>query len=422
VGKTTQGKCTRQEAVFKKPYIRNGSMGNITSIIFKGCVEVFGMKRPKARSIWVMLGLILVLGSSSAFAEQPEEDRDIREFIETLYKARAELLVHGDAGLISDYYVNGEGASMHAKGLELKRSRYIRTWAEHRNLTFISAEPAIRIVRLNKEHDTVRISLVQSLKLTYQYDDPMIAPQHFGVGTRHSIKLRKTGDRWVVINEWYLDPFDENPDLIPSFRGKKDDLRDYAASIPDQSLHTGKKSQKRFNREQAIAYSNKYAGIAWGAGNNNRYNRKYRDYTGIGGDCTNFVSQVIGDPTEGGGIPMTHGWRYGARSGGSVSWVRTDQFKSFVLHSGYGRLVARGTYADIMKNAERTKNASFHGMLPGDLIAYEMDGDIDHFAVYMGLDDNGYPLVNCHTADRYRAPFDLGWDKNTRYWLIHMID
>ncbi|MDT2264397.1 hypothetical protein P7H17_02880 [Paenibacillus larvae] len=40
----------------------------------------------------------------------------------------------------------------------------------------------------------------------------------------------------------------------------------------------------------------------------------------------------------------------------------------------------------------------------------------------MGHDAKGYPLVNSHTADRYRVPFDLGWDKSTKYLLIHIND
>ena len=49
-----------------------------------------------------------------------------------------------------------------------------------------------------------------------------------------------------------------------------------------------------------------------------------------------------------------------------------------------------------------------------------MQGDVDHFSVVVGYDNQGYPLVNSHTADRYRVPFDLGWDKHTKYLLIHI--
>lgn len=375
------------------------------------------MIRLKAKAIGIIFVLLMICSSSSVFAKQSDEEQEIRSFLQKLYDVRADFLLNGDERLLSGYYLEQGRTSQYAKGLELHRSKYVRMWAERRNLKFIAAEPSIRISRIKKEGGFVRASVVQSLKLTYQYNESGVAPQHFGVGTRHSLKLQKNGDGWFVLNEWYLDPFDENPDLIPAQERKSNDPDTSALRSPDvPSL--GKKSVRHFNREQAIDYANNYAGAAWGAGNENRYNRKYRDYTGSGGDCTNFVSQVLGDP-EGGGIPMTHGWRY-LKGSGSVHWVRTDKFKQFILYSGYGRLVAKGTYSEIMKPMEHNPQGAFNGLLPGDLIAYELAGDIDHFAIFMGFDNNGYPLVNCHTVDRFRAPFDLGWDKTTRYWLIHI--
>jgi len=355
--------------------------------------------------------------SSSAFAERKDEEPEIRNFLQQLYNDRAGSLLKDDEGLISGYYLD-ERASRYAKEAELKRGRYLRAWAELRRIKFISAEPTLRITRLKKDQGFIRASIIQSLKLTYQYnEDPGVTTHSFGVGTRHDLKLQKKGDQWFVQREWYLDPLDENPDLIAPLEQRK--TFDAAAKkSPDIPL-SGKKSANRFNREKAVEYADKYAGAAWGAGNDNRYNRNYRDYTGLGGDCTNFVSQVLGDPKEGGGLPMVHGWS-GSKGGGSVSWVRTDNFKHFILYSGYGRLVARGTFSEIMNPKASKPEGAFHGMLPGDIIAYELEGDIDHFAVFVGLDDNGYPLVNCHTADRYHAPFDLGWDKTTRYWLIHI--
>lgn len=188
-----------------------------------------------------------------------------------------------------------------------------------------------------------------------------------------------------------------------------------------QSGNKPAKKTKRFNREQAVDYANKYAGLAWGAGNNNRYNQKYRDYTGLGGDCTNFASQVIGDPKEGGGLPMTKRW-FSTTAGGSDAWVRTDGLKDFLLHSGYARLIGKGYFADVVKPTPKQPRGAIGELQPGDLIAYELKGDVDHFAVIVGFDDNGYPLVNCHTTDRYRVPFDLGWDKSTKYLLIHIRD
>lgn len=85
-------------------------------------------------------------------------------------------------------------------------------------------------------------------------------------------------------------------------------------------------------------------------------------------------------------------------------------------------MIAKGKFPDVVKPSEKHPAGAIAKLQPGDLIGYEMKGDVDHFSVVVGFDDYGYPLVNSHTADRYRVPFDLGWDRYTSYWLIHIRD
>ena len=54
------------------------------------------------------------------------------------------------------------------------------------------------------------------------------------------------------------------------------------------------------------------------------------------------------------------------------------------------------------------------------MIGYGMGGEIEHVAIVVGWDSNGYPLVNSHTVDRYHCPWDMGYDKKTIYYLFHV--
>jgi hypothetical protein len=238
-----------------------------------------------------------------------------------------------------------------------------------------------------------------------------LASQQFGIGTRHGITLKKVNGQWYVSSEWYSDPMDEDPNQIPV----------HESAQPEVQPIVQQAAARRYNRTNAVAYADKYAGAAWGAGNDHRYNKKYTDYTHLGGDCTNFASQVIGD-AEGGNLPMTSGWYYRSKQGGSESWVRTDSFKGFLLYSGYGRLIARGSFNQVLRPNARFQHGAFAMMQPGDLITYELKGDVDHFCILTGRDPKGYPLVNSHSGDRFHVPWDIGWDKYTKYSLIHMKD
>lgn len=367
---------------------------------------------------WLMVILCVLLCPVHVFAaDTDKETRDIRTFLIKLFNERTRFLIDQRPEAINHLYEKTDKISRFAYEQELLRSKYINTWAEKRGIVFSAAESSIRINRIKKEGNLARISLNQSLQLSYVYKTDNYNPQFFGIGTRHVLTLKKMNGEWLVLREWYTDPLSENPKLIPEFNGFPNSA--FMKSETD-TVQTDDKTKRKYNRERALEYANKYAGAAWGAGNDHRYNKKYCDYTYLGGDCTNFASQVLGDKNEGGGLRMKSGWHY--RSEGSQAWVRTDTFKNFVLHSGYGRLVAKGYFTDVVTPTEKFSGGAVAALKPGDLIAYEMNGDIDHFSILVGFDSNGYPLVNSHTADRYRVPFDLGWDKNTKYLLIHIND
>lgn len=369
--------------------------------------------------LFVLIGITLIVGLAplNAYALNEQQDKvkeEITLFLQQLYKDRNSFLINRLPETINKYYVQNLRGSRYAYQMELKRGQYINSWADKRGISLTEAVPEIRITRIKRDGELAKISLVQSAKISYGYKELDLPLQSFGVGTRHALTVKKTDGNWKVLREWYLDPLEENPDLIP----------DPPAGFPhpfanSDSIQANNKGNK-YNREHAVEYANKYAGLAWGAGNNNRYNRKYKDYTSLGGDCTNFVSQVLGDTKEGGGLRMNGAWGYWG--GGSRAWVQTDAFKNYLLYSGYGRLIAKGDFMEVTRSNDKFPDGAIAKLQPGDVIGYILEGDVDHFSVVIGHDAKGYPLVNSHTADRYRVPFDLGWDKSTKYLLIHIND
>ncbi|WP_442602662.1 amidase domain-containing protein [Paenibacillus sp. KN14-4R] len=364
---------------------------------------------------WVLTASCPVTAATS----QDNDKQEIMNFLADLYAARSNLIKDRNPNTLEPYYNPKSSSSQIALNQELHRSLYLQTWADKRGIVLADATATIRITRFNQVGPLAKIALFQTSKVSYHYKDrPDLPAQSFGIGTRHALTLKHQEGSWQVIGEWYLDPMDENPDLIAP---------DPVAGFPNRDIirtrHTQSTEQKkRYNREQAVAYATKYAGAAWGAGNNGKYNKKYKDYTYLGGDCTNFSSQVIGDPTEGGGLRMSEGWKYVFKEGGSRAWIQTDRFKDFLLYGGYGSLIASGTFSDIVKHTSKHPQGAIAKLVPGDLIAYTLEGDVDHFSIFVGYDSNGYPLVNSHTADRNRVPFDLGWDQSTQYLLIHIRD
>lgn len=84
---------------------------------------------------------------------------------------------------------------------------------------------------------------------------------------------------------------------------------------------------KKYNRQKAVEYARRWA---LGA------NPKFYHFGGIGGDCTNYISQCL---LAGGGVmnyayPM--GWFYRSESDRSPSWTSVASLQKFLLRDESG--------------------------------------------------------------------------------------
>ena len=414
----------------------------------------------KARA--VLLGLVVAavaaaLGALAAgrwhrgAGATAKPDDDVLGVLEQLLAERADALVSlHDAPLQRHYDLDsrhGRWALEH----EQRRIRYLQAWTRSRGLRLVSAAVKFRVARVKEDRGgEAWVSLVQSARLGYVYDGDASRETHlFGIGTRHAIHLVRQQGRWLVRRDWYTDPLDEDtlvPEVTPADvtaseglvapllawqrqgrpRCSPPGLED--ASSPGQraaerwtavasaAVAPAPPSGVRYDREAAVRYAHQFCGAAWGCGNGGRYNPQYRDYTDVGGDCTNFTSQVL----HAGGLPMTSVWHYRAGAGGSRAWVQTEALARYLLASGRARLLARGTYPQVVRGSGG--RAPIDRLEPGDVIGYEEKGRIVHLAPVTGRDFRGYVVVNSHTADRYRVPWDVGWDRETVFWLFKVRD
>jgi hypothetical protein len=238
----------------------------------------------------------------------------------------------------------------------------------------------------------------------------MKAVNEFAIDTLHSLTVRCEKNRWVITKEWYLDPLKEDtviPDVMP---------------VTVKSVIKQKKAAKNgellgsYDREAAVNYAHKYCGVALTPTGKHYYNLKYRSYNGLGGDCTNFASQVL----YAGGVRQGQGW-YCYNGSGSKAWVHTDSLAYWLAYSGMAKQLPKGKFIDVVTPNEQFPYGEIQELLPGDLIGYEEKDDLVHFAVVIGRDSNGNPLVDTHTADRYKVPWDLGWDRSTVYHLYKIV-
>lgn len=350
-------------------------------------------------------------------------ESDISSEIQKIYDIRSNTLKTGDCSTLNDYYDTSKPSGRYALEHEIKRVKYLKDWSTQRNIEFKNIKSDVNVKKVIHSGKALKLVLTESYKFDYNYKgDEANSINSFGVGIRHTTSLVNKNQKWLILSDWYTDCFEDSLQLYSSKNDNKytssQSIFDITSNFINRINNTLIKStRKHYDRENAVAYADKYCGAAWGSSNNFKYNKKYQDFNGAGGDCTNFISQVLGDK-QGGSLKNNGTWHPGSRA-----WSNADGLKEYLLYSGRGRIIKVGTYNQLT-NSHHILDEILTKLQVGDLVAYEKGkGNIDHFAIITGFDTHNYPLVNSHTTDRYHVPWDLGWgNKNIRFFLIHVND
>ena len=134
-----------------------------------------------------------------------------------------------------------------------------------------------------------------------------------------------------------------------------------------------------YNRQKAVDYATEWA---------YRRNPAYYDFSDIGGDCTNFASQVLYAGSSVMNFTPTFGWYYLSVNNRTPSWTGVNQLYRFLINNKEAG--PQGEIADISE------------IMPGDLVQLSFNGtDFAHTPVI--TDVGSYTpdtiLVAAHTND-----------------------
>lgn len=137
----------------------------------------------------------------------------------------------------------------------------------------------------------------------------------------------------------------------------------------------------KYDRNLAVQYAKK-----WAFGRN----PAFYDFSGIGGDCTNFASQCI---YAGAGVmnyTPTFGWFYISANDRTPSWTGVEYLYRFLTEND-----GVGPYAQEVPLSE---------LEIGDIVQLGREtGDFYHSPVVVGF-SRGEILVAAHTYDAYNKP------------------
>ena len=125
----------------------------------------------------------------------------------------------------------------------------------------------------------------------------------------------------------------------------------------------------------------------------NNYNRSYADFTGVGGDCTNYASQILRaggsafNSSSSSGIMGDSYWYYRDSSNRSTSWTASRNLKNFLLRS-------------VNTLGPKATTVSKYGDLDvGSIVFLTRSGTPYHSIIV--AESGGDPMVSAHTSDYY---------------------
>lgn len=135
-----------------------------------------------------------------------------------------------------------------------------------------------------------------------------------------------------------------------------------------------------YNVEKSVNYALKWA--------MNR-NPAYYDYSHIGGDCTNFISQCIFSGAKIMNYDFNDGWYYVNANDKSPSWTGVNFLSRFLLNNK-----GLAPFAKLVSSPLISK---------GDIIQLGNDGRFFHSLIVTEI-KNGTPLVCSHSFDALNKP------------------
>lgn len=333
--------------------------------------------------------------------EQDEEKNKYKLILEQVFDNRNKAILQKNENSLKELYEIDKKFGLWAYEHEVKKMRYLENWSNKQGVKFNDIKTKVKIKKVKeKEEDLYGIICTVSTEYKYSYENENDIVNMFRIGTYHYLNMKIIDDKYIITKEWYTDPFADSLSLDDI---KSDDIKSYILSQKTINLELTQEQIK------AIEYAHKYCGAASDDENDLKFNPNYKDYNPEGGDCANYASQIMFESSR---FKKNDTWNY-CDNAGTKAWVNAQAFKNYILYSGRGSLISKGSYEDTYKHA--------YNLRPGDFVAYEKGGRITHVSTVTGLDSKGYPLVTCHNTDRLLVPWDLGWsDKSIKFHLINV--
>ncbi|KAF0193390.1 MAG: hypothetical protein FD169_2534 [Bacillota bacterium] len=342
-----------------------------------------------AIALLVIACMTIPLGSFPLSKASPNDQAEIRSFVQAYFEAKYECFRRGDISPLKPFFLDSQSQGARR---ELELTQVLLDWRVPRNLFYDDHSVVVNYdsIRLDTNAVTITLNAVVSYRLR---NHRVISRE----ANNHTLVLDRHQGKWYVTSDWYEEPIGGMIDAghsistIRAWAFRQGDPLTENYREGDHEVCTSVNGPSSlaitYDRIKAVQYADAY----W-----NQYNPAYIDFSLLGGDCTNYVSQCLragNVPDDVSGHQGSQWWYNLNTHQYTPSWTSVSALYNYLMFNTLGG--PKGTIAtDPMLIAR------------GDLVQtdFQQDGTWDHSAIVTEVwyEDTAYIYVNAHTTNRYR--------------------
>lgn len=227
----------------------------------------------------------------------------------------------------------------------------------------------VKVNKIEHNDDVIKVYVICSEKIKYTCSKKITF-----IKTKYILILKKINNVYIIIDECSEDYFQNKPTNLTKYVLDKNRISDNNLKLID------------LDRDKMYSYMEK---------NWDRRPKKWGNFNKLGGDCTNFASQVV----FAGGAPMNKfsklKWYYFGYDDRSPSWTGVNQFYDYMINNIY-----RGPVGEI---------SDVEDVDVGDIVQLDLYGEgyYSHTLIIDGFLDSykeRIPTLSSHSIDRFNEP------------------
>jgi len=273
---------------------------------------------------------------------------------------------------------------------ELPKIRFELDHWRTNDLRFLAYEFDLEYKEVTLDANRAVVDLVESHAVRFSVSPDTVSSM---ANLKHTITLRKINGNWFIVDDFYNDM------LHRALRESNMTVEQYRAwlqttpAVPEPSegslggaVEPYSGTWYPYDRSSAVSYANTWA---------ESRNPDYYNFDPLGGDCTNYASQVL----HAGDCVMddsgSYQWYYYGIDDRAPAWTGVNELYTYLVNNWY-----TGPQAD---------STSVGSMQLGDIIQLDLKTEpgYEHSLVVVSVGSppaNSNIKINCHTEDRKDYP------------------